>query len=257
MSKPLLIALSFLLSLPVLAQEEKPKPGPKKDPKQKNEKVLPIHERGKGRVIVHKDRAKSKRFNTSTLPHIGKPDATHVLVKYYDYVCTSCRDMESDLEELMQRQPGKFCVVLLPIPLHRACNPHFPKNQANHPGSCELSRLSLAAWRAKPEVFEQVHKLLFTKPVLDPETAKAGVGSLVGEDALDKALKDPWVNEVLQANITDFKKMIVNRIAMPKLLITDSGYLFHGIHKSAEHFVRSMENELKLKHSPTPPRRPK
>lgn len=249
MWKTLLIGLT--LALPLSAQEPKPGPKPKNDQKQ----LAPIHERGPGRVIVHK--GGSKRFNTSTLPHIGKPDAPHVLIKYFDYVCSSCINMDSDLKELMQRQPGKFCVVILPTPLHRECNPHFPKNQENHPGSCELSRLSLAAWRIKPEAFEQVHKLLFTRPLLDPETAKAGVGALVGEDALDKALKDPWVEEVIQANIADFKKMIAKRIAMPKLLITDSGYLFHGIHKSPEHFVRSMENELKLKKSPTPPGRPK
>lgn len=218
---------------------------------------IPVHARGEGRVVLHKDKAKSKRYNTNLLPHYGNPDAPHVLVKYFDYACSSCLQMEGDMKELMERQPGKFCVVMLPTPLNRECNPHFPENQEPHPGSCELSRLSVAAWRAAPEKYEEVHKFLFTRPLLDPDTAEAGVASMIGEEAFEKALKDPWVEEVIQANIADFKKLISKRIAMPKLLITDTGYIFHGIHKSPEHFVRSMENELKLKKSPTPPGRPK
>lgn len=238
---------------------DKPKEGKGGTPEKggPNDPNIPVHARGAGRVVLHKDEEKGKRYNTSTLPHHGDPDAPHVVVKYFDYACSSCLQMEGDLKELMKRQPDKFCVIMLPTPLNRECNPHFPENQEPHPGSCELSRLSLAAWRAKPEAYEEVHQFLFTRPLLDPDTAEAGVGAMVGEDALEKALKDPWVEEVVQANIADFKKLATKRIAMPKLLITDTGYLFHGIHRSPEHFIRSMENELKLKKSPTPPGRPR
>ena len=146
---------------------------------------------------------------------------------------------------VVTKHPGKFCIIMLPVPLNRSCNPHYPGRLDNHEHACELARLGLAAWRAKPEAFPEVHEALFTRPVLQPEIAEIAVAQIVGEEALAKALEDPWVDELLKANLNDFRQLIAKTIKMPKLLV-GKGRMLHGVTNSAEILLRSLEHEFKL-----------
>ena len=192
----------------------------------------------------------SKNFHTGLMPHLGSANAPHVIVKYFDYTCASCRDMHEDLHLVAKNHPGKFCMIMLPVPLNRACNPHFPTQIENHEHACELARLGLAAWRAKPEAFPEVHETLFTRPVMDPEIAEIAVAQIVGEEELAKALKDPWVDDLLKADLNDFSQLIRTTIKMPKLLVLPNGKLLHGLMKSPEILLRELEKEFKLPPNP-------
>ena len=186
-----------------------------------------------------------KEYNTITMPHLGPSDASHVLVKYFDYTCRSCRDVHADLQFVAEKHPGSFCVILLPVPLHRDCNPFYPADLTNHDHACELARLSLAAWRAKPALWPEVHEQLFSQPVLPPEVAEAAVGQIVGHDELTKALEDPWINEHLESNVNDFKQMILTTRAMPKMVIGDDQVL-HGVPRSKEVLLQTLGQHYKL-----------
>ncbi len=206
-----------------------------------------VHARGKGRVVAVFD--KKKFFNTTSLPHLGPSDAPHVIVKYFDYTCRSCRDMHEFLEVVARKHPGKFCMIMLPVPLNPACNRNFPNVVKEHEYACELARLGLAAWRAKPEAFPEVHEALFTRPVLEPEMAEIAVAQIVGEEALAKALKDPWIEEIIKADTNDFRQLISTTYKMPKLLVGKSRVL-HGLTRTPEILLKELEWEFNLKPKP-------
>lgn len=187
-------------------------------------------------------------FDTEAMPHLGPMDAPHVIVKYFDYTCSSCRDVHEDLQFVEAQQKDKICMIMMPVPLNRACNPNFPRPLPDHQYACELARLSLAAWRAKPEVWHKVHHQLFIRPVMEPEVAKAAVSALVGHDELEKALQDPWIDELITANNNHFKQLIVQTRHMPKILgILSDNKVMHGVPRSKEILLDAIEKEFKLK----------
>jgi len=207
----------------------------------------PVHERGEGRLVTF---LQGKKYNVASLPHTGNPDAPHVLVKYYDYTCDACRDLHEDLDAVMQRHPGKFCIILLPCPINRACNPHVPAHLENHAHACELARLALACWRTDPASFPAVHHALFARPVPDPAKARALIAPLLARPLPPEAQDDPWIGELLAANSEDYKRVNITNTGqanylMPKLLVGGTRML-HGVTKSREILFQALENEFKL-----------
>ena len=174
------------------------------------------------------------------LPFIGPADAKHVFVKYFDYTCGSCRNMEEDLDKLMEKYPGKFAVVLLPTPLNRKCNSTLKPKIKDHPWACELAKLGLAAWRAQPESFPEVHKRLFSRPILTVEEARREISRIIPKEKLSQSLKDPWINDLIKANTEDSQTLSAQSVVMPKLLIVDTK-VFQGVAKSSDIFVSEME----------------
>ena len=202
-------------------------------------KNMPIHQRGDRRQLSYGE----KKFNMAELPFIGSADAKHVFVKYFDYTCGSCRIMEEDLDKLMEKHPGKFAVVLLPTPLNRKCNSYMKpdtKSYPNHPWACELAKLGMAAWRAEPESFPKVHKRLFSRPILTAEEARREITRIVPKEKFDKALKDPWINELIKVNTQDYHFLSVKSGFMPKLRVVDTK-VSEGVAKSSDIFVSKME----------------
>lgn len=207
----------------------------------------PVHSRGEGRKVTF---LVGKEYNIDTLPHLGDPKAPNVVVKYYDYACDACRDLHEDLNAFMQKHPGKFCIILLPCPINRACNPHMPPHLENHVHACELARLALACWRTDPESFPAVHHALFARPVMDAGKAMAAVKPLMKEPLAPDALSDPWIDEILKADTEDYKRVNITNTGdtnylMPKLLVGGTRML-HGVTKSREILFKALEQEFKI-----------
>lgn len=80
---------------------------------------------GEGRTILFKDKngRTTKSFRLGSVPLIGSPQAKKFLVKYFDYTCGSCCDMDEDLTTLLQKHREEIAVIVLPTPLNRSCNP--------------------------------------------------------------------------------------------------------------------------------------
>ena len=189
------------------------------------------------------------KYDTATLPLIGSPAAKYVMVEFFDYTCSSCRDLAGDLKELKKKWPETFAVIVLPAPLNRACNPSLKPAVRDHPGACELARLALALWKAKPEAFPEFHDFLLALPL--PMTierlaeARYKAVTLTSEEAIAAALEDPWVGQRLKDNVAAFAQLTAQSIAMPKLLLPQSGVMHGTAHDTAE-FVRVMETQFKL-----------
>ena len=249
--KPTVVFVPVLLILGLaLGQVYGPKPDTYEvTSESKLEKRKEVKEQvaGEGRLITFRtpDGKAVKTYRLGSVPFIGSPDAKHFLVKYFDYTCGSCEEMEGDLEALLQVYPKEIGVILMPAPLNRACNPYLPQGIHDHQDACELARLGLAAWRAQPESFKEAHKILFQRPIHSPESARIELEILIPSVKLDAALKGPWVDQSLKANLQDYQLLSSRDLKMPKLMITGSKTM-HGLVGSPDEFVKIIGREFKL-----------
>ena len=202
-----------------------------------------VHEKGVGRKVTFDDGRKT--FDATALPQLGSLDAKHVMVEYFDYQCPSCRIMSGYLAALVEKHPTDVCVLLLPVPLDHACNPSLPLENKGHPGSCELTRIALAVWRASPDAYQEIHRAFLSDPPSSQVAALAFAHGLVPGDRLDRALRDPWIEQLIRANIADWVSLSGKSEKLPKLLIRDKRIL-HGLPSGEADFIRVMERELGL-----------
>ena len=100
-----------------------------------------------------------------------------------------------------------------------------------------------SAWRrggAQPESFPEVHKRLFSRPILTVEEARREISRIIPKEKLSQSLKDPWINDLIKANSEDSQTLSAQSVVMPKLLIVDTK-VFQGVAKSSDIFVSEME----------------
>lgn len=202
-----------------------------------------IHARGQGRKLMID--GERKVFNVDAMPHLGRSDAKHVLVEYFDYQCSGCQIMGGFLSSLMEKHPADICVVLLPVPLDHGCNKELPEADAGHPGSCALTRIALAVWRVDPSAFPELHWAFLSQAPLDEAAAMAMACEKIPAAQLEAAMRDPWSNELIQANIADWVSLSSKTRKLPKLLIAEKRIL-HGLPSGEADFIRVMEQELGL-----------
>lgn len=184
-------------------------------------------------------------FDQTKLPKLGKDSTPHVLVEYFDYTCSSCRDMHADLEDLLKRAGNEFSVIVLPCPLSRECNPALPKTVDDHPSACLLARLALAVWRKAPGQFAEFHHYLMTIPLpADEAAAQSKAASICGgEMELNMALGDPWISEQLAETVSQFRLLSAQEQKMPKLLLRDD-IVMHGVARDVESFRAEMKRRF-------------
>ncbi len=195
------------------------------------------------------------KFDAAVLPVLGEPDARVVLVEFFDYTCGSCRDLAVDLKALKKKLPGAISVVVLPAPLNRGCNPWLKDSVKDHPGACELAKIALACWKAKPAAFAELHDFLLTLPLPANETqvavARRKADDLAGAREMAVAMEDAWVGQRLQENLGTFAKLTTQNIKMPKLLLHTS-MMMHGPAKDEQTFISVIEQQFDLAGSGSP-----
>jgi len=176
------------------------------------------------------------RANDSTMPAtmarpvplVGSPDAPYVVTLLFDYKCPHCQHLHSLLEEAIRRCGGKVAFALCPAPLNNQCNPYISRNVEEFKDSCELAKLGLAVWVAKPGAFAAFDRWMFSPDEpgqlwqarnIDAATAKAV--ELVGHANLDAAAADPWIDRYLQASVRVYGNTVnpdQSGNAVPKLV---------------------------------------
>lgn len=202
-----------------------------------------VHVQGSGRKIEFA--GGKKRFNVTELPRIGPPDASHVMVEYFDYSCDSCRVMHGFLQALTERHPGEMAILCLPVPFEAACNSHMRTADPVHPGACLLARIALAVWRSDPAKFQALHESFFKSLPANESEALARASQLISRERLTAALADPWIDRLLRANAEDWAALSGTSRKMPKLWVKDSRIL-HGLPSGKEDFIQVLEAELGL-----------
>lgn len=198
---------------------------------------------GGGRIVTFD--AGRKSFDVASFPRIGSQDAKHVMVEYFDFQCPSCRLMSGYLSALVEKHPAEICVLLLPVPLDPVCNDAFVPGDVGHPDSCELTRIALAVWREKPDAYPAIHRAFLSDPSPKVAEALALARKKVPRAKLDAAMNDPWIDELIRANVADWVSFSGKTKQLPKLLIRDKRIL-HGLPSGEADFIRVMERELGL-----------
>jgi uncharacterized membrane protein/protein-disulfide isomerase len=159
------------------------------------------------------------------VPLAGSPDAPHVVTLLFDYKCPHCQQLHLLLAEAVRRTGGKVAFALCPAPLNTNCNPYIPRNVDQFKDSCELAKIGLAVWVAKPGAFPAFDGWMFSYDSGDrwqPRTlgaARARAIEMVGREKFDAAMNDPWINRYLQTCIRIYGETIQNgNGAVPRLV---------------------------------------
>lgn len=158
-----------------------------------------IHARGEGRKVQFADGILV--YNADELPHLGPADAKRVMVEYFDYQCPACRTMYGYLAALMKKYPQDLCVILLPVPLENGCNKAISDTNDGHPWSCDYARLGMALWRCNPDAYAEFHENALSG--MSVGDAQQFADRLVPSEKLDDAMKQPWIHDLIQADIRD------------------------------------------------------
>jgi uncharacterized membrane protein len=103
------------------------------------------------------------RLDTSDWPIVGSVEAEHLLALLFDYTCPTCRRMHQLVNEAVTAQRGALAVLLLPVPLHPACNPTVKKLFPGRGYACQYARLSIGVWQARPDRFEAFDRYMFAE----------------------------------------------------------------------------------------------
>lgn len=137
-------------------------------------------------------------FSEGEIPVLGEGEETLTLL--FDFQCVHCRRMHRILPELQEK--GGFRIFLCPVPLSSACNPYIPAGGVDRfAGSCPLTRLALAVWYARPELYAGYWERLLgagdEHAAITPEEAEKQARTLLG-DGFEAALADPRIDACLR-----------------------------------------------------------
>jgi uncharacterized membrane protein len=180
-------------------------------------------------------------------PSLGPTDAPKPMLLLADYTCKHCRDLHGHMNAALVRYPGQFFFTVIPVPMSAGCNYRIRQTAPDHEFACDLARLALAVWRAKPQAFPQMDEYLFslgseTHRVNSGDVANARVRAeqLVGKDELARAWSDPWVERTLKQGVDIFVSLGGGQI--PKRVFPRNTY--SGAGGNAEQVFAMLEKEL-------------
>lgn len=165
-------------------------------------------------------------FDASEMPAIGNPTAAQAVTLLYDYRCSHCRELHTLLPEIITRFDGQLAFILCPVPLSQQCNPYIPAGRDLFKGSCELTRAALAVWLSDRDAFYIFDSWLFEAQAAgkwqprNPDEAMAKAASLIGQEALDKALNDNRINQYLDKAFELFGRTSTDgKASVPRLIL--------------------------------------
>lgn len=181
------------------------------------------------------------------LPQMGNPDAKYWIISLFDYTCKHCRHMHHDLELALEKYGDQLGILSLPTPLDANCNPMMQSTPKAHQNACDYARLGLAVWRANPKKFPEFDEYLFqpeTPPALTEATTYAA--ELIGAENLKSVLKDPWIGQQIQEDISllKYNYETTGKGQMPQLLIGNA--LIAGTVKSVDSINELIESQFKI-----------
>ncbi len=90
----------------------------------------------------------------------GSPAARELMVTLFDYTCPDCRRLHGQLRHITAADPGRYCELVLPAPLHSACNPLVKQDTPLHANACPLAQIACVVGRFQPVAFPEFHAWL-------------------------------------------------------------------------------------------------
>ncbi len=152
-------------------------------------------------------------------PRLGPADGEQVLVMMLDYACLHCRHTHGVIEQFQTQNPGQLTVLLLPMPMNNACNPHAPEQMHERfAESCELARTALSVYLADPDAFPEFdHWMFATEAPRTADQARFEARKRVGAGSFEQAYADPRMQQKLDRNVYAYGKSGADRV--PVLIV--------------------------------------
>jgi hypothetical protein len=188
------------------------------------------------------------RIESGYYPVIGSRSAPHMFLCFFDYTCPHCRALHRDRAAARARYPDQIAIALAPVPLDSRCNPGMTADEDEpiHAHACDYARLMLIVFRFAPDRLEAFDAWLMEGDRPPPvEAANRRVAGWIGAEKLAHELEQPWVSEMVSADIK-VNHLIRGRGGLPTLLIAKDRVIA-GRPNTAEDLFRVLEEELKLK----------
>ncbi len=159
------------------------------------------------------------RYDWRDFPMLGAPDAPHVILVMQDYTCPHCRRTHPAVAALRKRYGAQVAVVSAIVPMNGKCNPVITQTNPIATNACDLARIALAVWRAKPDAFDEMDQWMFSQfEPPTPDVARQHAAALVGESAFKAAEADPWVGRTLRRSVDLYRDARMGII--PKIVLS-------------------------------------
>lgn len=182
-------------------------------------------------------------------PILGSADSPKLLIVLFDYCCPHCRAAHGYLVHSLPAFDGQLSVLLLPMPMDQKCNKTIEHTEPRFEHACELARLALAVWRARPTEFAAYDQWMFEpEQPRTPAEARGKAVELVGAPQLESALHDPWIDQQIAANVQAYADSGADRIP----IIMSPGFSsIVGRPESEEELLKTLRGELKVQTRPS------
>lgn len=132
------------------------------------------------------------QFVLEDMPYLGDPRAKQVVVVLFDYACPHCRELHELLVRAIDRDPGRFILVPLPLSIYEGQSRHIASDLPRFADSAERALLSMAVAAVDREQWRAFDCWLFAMEGGDfPRSAKdarAKAEALVGPEVLGEQL---------------------------------------------------------------------
>lgn len=93
-------------------------------------------------------------------PILGSRNAARAIAVMFDVTCEECRHLYRLLQQTVVQHPRDLAFVMLPVPMHPACNPTARGKLSEDVNACEFAKLYLAMWQTAPKAFPEFDRWL-------------------------------------------------------------------------------------------------
>jgi len=139
------------------------------------------------------------------------------VVELFAYTCPASRRLHHEMQRAQSRHGDQLVLHLLPVPMCSRCNAFVEEGDPGQHRACEYARLAWAVKIAEAPAFQTFHEWLM-QPHEVPRLPAAHryAGTLVGPDALERALTSDKLEEDLQHMVRVYGS--AGRGRLPKLI---------------------------------------
>lgn len=181
-------------------------------------------------------------FRRDRFPMVGSPDASHAIVKLFDYHCNNCRAFHRDFNKTLPEYGDQFVLILVPCPLERECHPGLPKSVEDHVHSCQLAKIALTVWRIAPEKFEEYHDWAMEEDRA-PDASLARAIQVTNNDRIASIIQEETFMDDIEISSKLFS--VRGGPKMPKVFLP-SGRIIIGVVRSRNDLRNILDEELRI-----------
>lgn len=176
----------------------------------------------------------SVELNPADWPVLGSPLSGKFVAWLFDYTCDECHQAHRLLRDAVDLFEGRLAVLMIPTPMHPACNPTASCRDGSRADGCGWARLCHQVWQTDPQRFAEWDRRISELPAGTTLVKGIGLTRTIIPAALSPDAR-PLIEQRLADAIRVFHQGRAN--TLPALLLP-GGVLRGRVASAAE--LRSM-----------------